>query len=1064
MRRHLTLTSMLGAPTLALLVLFAVFLTACGQETRARVRIQNATNLAAELESYNAGTHAAGEFEQIRGLISQATTLINGGDAGGAIEPAKQAVEQAKALLPRVQEMEATAQVQAMEADIRVAQLNGLENTDPTRWARILELQGKANEQRGKNDFKAVIETSRTARGEVDNGIASLRNRADVARIEAQKEIDRLRSEGGPLWDPASVSSADSQMRAAGDVFEKDRNYGLSETRFREVAKVAQEGIRNTFRARSDKAIEDVTKNVDISKEEGGEKLAASEFERTTQLLASMKENRTKELYEAVLETANDARPRSEKLVEDTKRAASDVRLGEMRATIDTLTADGAREYLAARVGSLDSLLATATETRRADTVPAFDSVKELYLKSLAETERLDVAFRSLANDAITAAGNQLDASEAVYVQVPSIFEPRANVPADLKSVEEAREGKRAELGQLLDQAKSAVQAAKQDVADKRYRRAIVASEAQKEKGEMVLNETYRLIANNGLIELSMLVSQADRDGAALYAPDELARSRETITNIRTAIDAGKFQSAIDLAGSARADVELMQQRLAGKAREDLDAARSIFEATTTNGSSAQMTEADTLIRQGEEALTAGNLKGALEKSAAAVRLAREAQISVEKASAEAALSEVDSTLGKARAAGAETYAGELLDDATRMAGAADSLYRSNDFRGADQVARMAIERANQALNAKVDAADLAVNDAQSLGAWAVNDKKLAIAVVDARAARASLEAGDYDTAGRKADSARARAEDLLHETQRANYRNTRSRLIENLNAGRAQGLNAFQVEEAIAARTRLAELDNAYSSENYEKVMIEMAETEGRLRSSLDATGTFVKSVLDHQNARLTAQIDRGAEDYAPEVVRNARYDLLHAGIKFEDGSVDAARRHLDAAITSINELERRAQFEDYANEAIVLIDRYGRAQRAFENVLSLSPATVKNLAFGSLARTSNVAIPGTVNAVGFRAKLDKIYSEAIRLTPPDNMRFYHESLIQSLNDGRVAAIAFERFLILNETSVTEGEKVIDEAYSRLNNSNDRLADLNEQLLRNRMDFRLTTAEANRM
>ena len=344
---------------MGLLVLIAVFLTACGMQTRAEVRINKATTLATELEGFNAGTHASADFEQIRTLISQANTALTGGDARAAFDSARQAVDQAEALLPRVQEMEATAQMQAMDADIRVAQLNGLENTDPARWTRIQELQGKVNEQRGKSDFKTAIETSRTVRGEVDAGIASLRNRADVARIEGQKEIDRLRSEGGPLWDPASVSSADSQMKAAADIFEKDRNYGLAETRFREVAKIAQEGIRNTFRARSDKAIEDVTKNLGVSKDEGGEKLAAAEYETTSKLLTSMQTNRSKELYEAVLETANDARPRSEKLVEDTKRAASDLRLAEMGTIIDSLTADGAREYLSARVGSLDSLLAT---------------------------------------------------------------------------------------------------------------------------------------------------------------------------------------------------------------------------------------------------------------------------------------------------------------------------------------------------------------------------------------------------------------------------------------------------------------------------------------------------------------------------------------------------------------------------------------------------------------------------------------------------------------------------------------------------------------------------------
>ena len=43
--------------------------------------------------------------------------------------------------------------------------------------------------------------------------------------------------------------------------------------------------------------------------------------------------------------------------------------------------------------------------------------------------------------------------------------------------------------------------------------------------------------------------------------------------------------------------------------------------------------------------------------------------------------------------------------------------------------------------------------------------------------------------------------------------------------------------------------------------------------------------------------------------------------------------------------------------------------------------------------------------------------------------MQRVHESVISALNEGRIAAIHFEKLIILNEASNVEAERLIDEA-----------------------------------
>ncbi len=582
MRHHLN-----AARLLTLMLLVAVALAGCGifgKERGTQSRLQKAQSTFNDLERLEGPVHDPAGMERLQNLINQGNSLLAGRQIDQAFETSKEAVTLSEDLLPRIKAAQARAVFQRAQDDVHVATTNNL-RADAERWNRILALQQELTTARGANNDVEIIRLADEIRAEVDAGVAQVRNRADSARIEANKMLDELRAQGGTMWDQPSVTRTESAIRDADRVYNVDKSFEEAERLFKAAQDLARTGIRNTQEAKSRRAIEDIENSLAVALDEGARDLTADEYNRVSDVLRQMNEDYDNQRFESVLSTSNQWVPRAEKLVEETKRAASQVRIAQIRTSIEDFQTGQVENYLPGRLAAINDLLVVAQQAVQPDTVEAFDQVREIYRQARNEIDRLESDFRELADAAIRRAQTRLDAASAVYSEVNTIFAPRnpetwgKQGEVSTNAMDEAREAARIQIGADLRQTADEIERARGAVAAREYSRAIIAAQQQEAQADRILDRTYQVIANNAVIQLAGLISAYERDGAAIYSPEEYRRANEGLAAVRGAIAGGDFQRAVVLAGNTRADIDLMGQAVANKAVESIRETRAIFNA-----------------------------------------------------------------------------------------------------------------------------------------------------------------------------------------------------------------------------------------------------------------------------------------------------------------------------------------------------------------------------------------------------------------------------------------------------------------------------------------------------
>ncbi len=1048
---------------LALMILvLAMGLTACKAQ-RAKVALNKSREIVAQLEDLNAQLHAPDDLEQIRSLIDQTSGYLGSGADAQAFDTARQAKEKAESTLATVETEEARRLWNKAEDDIRVADNNAVSRVDPNRYARIKSLRDEADAARTENKYREVIRLCRMVSDEVDTAIAPMKNDADRERITAEQKLQELKAADGQFYDPESIVNVSDIITRAEEITTEQRDYILAANQYRAAISAAETGLVNVQRLKGKEAIQRIEELLAIALDEGAKQFRPDDYEAVIGQLTNLVQDFDEGRFTRVELSSKDLLPRAEVLVVNTKRDAADDRIRKVRTQIGDFVDAGAREYLPGRVEVLDGILALMIQIRQADTEAAFDEVKVYFGQSEEESAKITTAFRALADEAIRVAGNQLDKTNSVFVEMEQIYEPRTEVPADMQPFEASKTARRVQIGKDLEQSRDSLEEARVRRDDGRYRSSILLAQEQGREADQILSRIYDVVSGNAVIELSNLISRYERDGARVYAPDELARSIDNLESVKSERAAGNFYAATQLAAGARADIELMARRISGRAVEDLREARELYEeisrGRTAEMSADKLAEVKQLLDRAEVDLQQDRLKLALESANEAARVARDAKTQADRQAAESAIAATDATLGRATQADAALYAGRELESARNLIASARSLFGSEDYLKAEELALRASEQANAALYKKINSAEAAIADAKAVGGWDHNSRGLGKASARTREALGLIESGDYGDSAGQADSARRSAESIARSSKTNNYREAIDRIEANLAEGTKQGINYFQVGESIDVRRELADIQNRWNIDDYDYIMAELNVLEGFLRGVLDTTDDMVATVARQQGERLDYFAGMGASDYAGELITTARDDLKFAQIDYRKGLYKSSHSSLTRAIRSVNEIERRHDQENYVDAIEALFGEYELAQYRFRNVLALDPAELKALAFGSGSRGNLVAIAGNSNPNEFRDDVDRIYSKALKIVPPANMVRVHESVIEAVNEGRIAAVHFEKFIILNEASNAEAERLIDAAYARINGSNRIMRDLQRQFFGDEVRFRLVSA-----
>ena len=1048
------------------LIALVVLVGGCTQQ-RAKNKLRKTSEKVADIKNNYDGL----KFEEaaIKGVeqkIDSANQQL-AGDASQALATAQQAEAETEQVLARVKPAQGSALYTQAEQDIAVARRNRLDRNDSVRFQKITEIKAKADEARAANKWDDLIKLSRQVVEEVRIGIEPLKNEADRKQAEATQRLTELNREGGRDLAPEVVIAVEDEIERAKKVSVEERDYNLAANGFQAAKARADQGINQVLREKARIGIEELEGLLTSSVIEGVKQFKPEAYDRVTKVYDELVRENEAGSYSRVITGVTNIKPEAQQLVVDTKRAASDDRIQTLQSNIKELEQGGILEYLPNSLDNLRNSLAQETETRKADDEKAFDTIKQMSIEASDEYDRVRGQFESLANDRIRDARNSVDKSRAVFERLDSIFDPiEGPMNEDQQAFENQKQARKTELGKQLESATDNLGAAELRKNQGNFKGAIVLAGEVVALSENTLSEIYHTVAHNATIELSKLVSRYERDGARVHAPEELARATGKLEQVKASVAQHAYQRAVEESAEARAEVELLAQRIAGRAAENIRDAGTALEAANNENVRRFHPEAlpqiSALIQQASVDLQSNNLKLALEKAAEATQLAKATQNDADRMSADENLAKAAQAISSAEAAGANVYGGRDIEDARRLASSARDLYANKDYARADSQAKSAVERACAGLYAKVTEAEQEIAAATSVGGWDNNTKKLSAANDKVREARAKLEARQFDESASLADEAAGEARAVAKSSKKKNFNARVKSINKDVVEGTKQGTNFFQVDESIRVQQSLAALKSDYSAEEYDRVMAEISKVEADFGETLTKTPEVVNKAADSIEARLNKLVDDGAESYAAPEIKEARDHVRYARLDYRTGSYRSTHSHLTnaAKLTLLSEFRR--DHTSYSAQVQEIFRDYRALQIKFGNVLSLEPKELEELAISVSGSAKIASISAQVSPMQFRDGMEELYGRALLLRPPASLEKLNEIIVASIAEGRLAGMYFERLAILNRMTAEDAKSNIDQAYYRINLSNEMVTSVQRQLGYDQVRFRLARVGKN--
>ncbi|MCC5877804.1 MAG: hypothetical protein JJU11_16410 [Candidatus Sumerlaeia bacterium] len=1060
-------------------ILAVVFTTAVGcKKQRAEITLRKTTQVVADIEqNYDGGDHEPDALSSVKSKVEQATNLL-ASDASTAFDIANQARSEADLLLERIKPTHADRVFTNAREEIRVADINNLRRIDPERYQRIIQLNNEANEGRTANDWDTVISRGNSIIQEVTSGLAELKARTERMGDEANLALTELIADDGRIYVPTMVNSIEVLIDQGQELYDRERDYGLAQNKYDEAKNTADEARQQVALEKSREGLEAAEENLTVALQEGVENFLPSRFENLLSIYEETLNQYNDGAFDNVLRNIESLLPGTADLVVDTKRLASDDRIQTINNNITQIENGGILEYIPGATDQLRSMRDEARSTRERDTEAAFDEVKGIYNNANEEYRRIRNNFQNVALNYIQSARRAHEITRAVYNEMLTIFDPiEGEMTSEQRAFENQKTARQTQLGQQLREADNQLENANRYLQQgDDFRSAILLAEEVESQSIGILADIYHTVAHNQVIELARLITAYELEGARQYAPEELNRSTATVEDVKAAIRSGsqltesearrdQFLLAVQLGAEARADTELMAQRIAGRATEDIQQARvtlSRAESDKTRRFRADLLkQVEDLIERAEGYRQRQELRLAVETAQRAETLAIQAEREAAQLSSQEQIEFASRMLVDAQAAGASLYAGRDVEQARRLLAQSRALFSSENYVQAETLARSSHRRAEAALYKRIDDAEAELATAIAVGGWEYDDRRLADANSRIREAIQRLRERRYEESERLAGESQVIAARLTHDARNHNFSERVRRIKSNLREGESKGLNFFQPEESIAIRHRLHDLENQFSQENYELVMTEIELIEGRLREVLEGTDPLVTTVASQQERRLDHLVQLGAARYSSVEVAHARDNLRFALLDYRRGLYKAAHSNLDNAIKTINVIEGRYRHQAYAAELTELFNEFDEMKRQFSVYLTRGPEEVRNLALSTESGTRALSFSSAMSPTEFREKSERLYVLAQEIEVPRGMEAIHESAIEAFGNVQLAALGFEKFVILDRMDRRTATEHVTQTYMQINRAVRAIGNIQQTLIVDEQRFRRVDGRA---
>lgn len=1040
------------------LVCSLVFIASCAKQ-RTNLLLKKAKNRLEEAQKNEAEKYAPNLLEQARGHINNANARLNQRQYNDALQQAKDAVRTAEETLTRSKTQRANVKINDAKAAIDVADLNEGSKEDPERYEKVQGLYAKARERLAKNKWDAVIDLSDQVISEVDLLLRRLRNLAERKQQEAKNALLEMRTHEVHKYAPEYIIEVTDYLNTIEDMITVRRDYlGAISQSDRAVAK-AEEGILKAKEKKSQEQISMIESDLSIAIIKGAEIYAPDTLKSCVETFEAMIQDYYEKKFDTVLMTAEVLKPKVKDLIYITRQKSANAKIEAVEKAISALVEGGAKEYVPGRVEVVEEMLADA---RAKFDRELFEDTETVCQEALSETEKIEAAFNEKALDAMRAAGEALDIAQRVFDKMETIFiiNLRETMTPMEREFENGKELMKENLNGILQNARLSLGIAKVRQEEKQYKKAILMAGDVKMSAQYVLSETYHVVAHNAITELAAEITRYERDGAREYAPEELDATKKLLEDTKALLSDNKYKEAVNKASETRAQLEVTVQQLSRKAVANIEEARRIIqeapEFQTEKYKADELNQAMELLAEAERALSVEKLKPAVETAFQAAKVASGASLDASRLWAQDEIQLAKDNISKAEEAGGSTYAASLLEEARKLQLTAQNLFASADFVTAKDTARQASQKANEALYKKVRDAEALINDAKTYDGWKYNYELLAKAIVHGKIARESLDKRDYISSHAFADRAHAEAEEVIADAKEMDYRARMQFVKDTLDFALHSGANYFRAEEAKQLFKRIASVESQFTVENYDYVDRELLEIEARLTHLIENTPVMIADLVEAQRKRLHEVTEtKEMENFDPEIVEKAEGYLTYAKEDFDKKKYSSSYRYLRKGIVLIHDISVKREEEIYRRDVAEILDTLSTSIQGFSQVLRLGPDVLMRLAFGPQGQSQYISIAGGEAPIEFRTKMDELVEALSVLKPPPTKRELHKEVLQTVKNARLAAMYFEKLLILDEFDHATIKEIITKAFTLIDDVRSKQDDVRASFLAQEKRFR---------
>ncbi|MCX7013552.1 MAG: hypothetical protein NTW86_13520 [Candidatus Sumerlaeota bacterium] len=714
------------------------------KKQRASLNLKKLKDIISEADANQADTFDKKEFDDVKKLVDAAQNAYNGEQFAPAYDQSRGAIQAAETMLENVKKARAAfLQTQAAD-DIKIAQDNNGQQQDPQRYQAILQANDKGKQRYTKSDWDGAIQSFLQVVSGVDELLAPIKLQAEQRLTEIKVSVKTMETEGVRQHAVQLGLDVDELVKTVEDLIQNKRQYVTAQTVMSRTEQAVAAAIEEAKRVRSLILINEIETDLGVALQYGAEVFFRQRIEQDAEAYTNILSAYEDRKYDNALQAAAILKPRAADLRYETRKRSAETKAKSVQDMIAKLEEGGAREYLPGSVEILDQMLKDAQTQIATGEEKGFDQAEQIAEAASEEQQKILADFNELANKAISESAKELDIATEVFRATDRIFD--LAVPAESandleRQLETNKQAMKAEIGALLDAARTTLGTAQLKRDSQQYRDSILLAEDIKKTAKIIQDETYRVAAHNSLLEIESQVTHYSAEGEQ-YAPKELAEARRLLGETRALIETGESKKAVDEAALAKAQLDVLKQDLSARGAQGIvEAQKALAEALDHKALQYAADQTAQAKKDLEDAIAARNLfdyRQVIERTRDAKALAEAARAAADREAAATQIESADARFQRAAQAYGALFSPRNYKDAGDKLSAARQMFAGEKYVEARQLAVEAADLADSAAFERVIDAEQQIATAKRDEAWRYASRKMADAINAAKDARAS--------------------------------------------------------------------------------------------------------------------------------------------------------------------------------------------------------------------------------------------------------------------------------------------------------------------------------------